>query len=70
LAKEAIPGVIRKADSFVDYLRKFISFMKGLISIKEVKIMSPSTFLDEMNKIIHIEAKVLQFQSTKFFLHV
>jgi len=66
LANEAIPGVIKKADTFIDYLKKFISFMKGLISIKEVKILSPSTFLDEMNKIIHIEQNALRYYHSKF----
>lgn len=65
MANEAIPGVIKKADTFIDYLKKFISFMKGLISIKEVKILSPSTFLDEMNKIIHIEQNALRFFSER-----
>ena len=30
------------------------------MAIKEVKIMSPQTFLDEMSKILHIEQNALK----------
>jgi DNA excision repair protein ERCC-2 len=60
LAKDAIPPILKKADSFVDCLKRFVGFMKSLIMIKEVKILSPSTFLEETSKIIHLEPYVLK----------
>jgi len=61
LSKDVIPGAIRQSEAFVSSLRRFVGFVKAMISIREVKIMSPTSFLDEMNKMIHLEQNTLKF---------
>ena len=58
--QEIIPGNIRKAEHFVMFLKKFVIFVRSLINIKEVKILSPEGFLDELNKATHLEATPLK----------
>jgi len=60
LAKEVVPGAIRQSEAFIGNLRRFIGFIKAMISIREVKIMSPTSFLDEMSKMIHLEPSILK----------
>jgi len=60
LAKEVVPGAIRQSETFLSNLRRFVGFIKAMISIREVKIMSPTSFLDEMSKMIHLEPTILK----------
>eukprot|EP01016_Furgasonia_blochmanni_P002677 TRINITY_DN11043_c0_g1_i2.p1 TRINITY_DN11043_c0_g1~~TRINITY_DN11043_c0_g1_i2.p1 ORF type:complete len:831 (+),score=146.97 TRINITY_DN11043_c0_g1_i2:59-2551(+) len=61
LAKEAIPGNIRKAEHFLSFLKRFVIFVKNLIKIKDVRILTPTVFLNELNQSTHIDAKPLKF---------
>ena len=58
--QEIIPGNIRKAEHFIQFLRKFVIFVRSLINIKDVKILSPDGFLDDLNKATHLEATSLK----------
>lgn len=58
--QDTIPGNIRKADHFIMFLKKFVIFVRGLINIKDVKILSPEGFLEELNKSTHLEATPLK----------
>ena len=66
LVKETIPGNIRKAEHFVTFLKKFVIFVRGLINIKDVKILSPETFLEELNKSTHLEPTPLKYNYPAF----
>ena len=61
MAKEAIPGNIKQADQFLQYVKKFIVFIRSMIAIKEVKLLSPQSFLDEISKVAHIAANSLKY---------
>lgn len=60
LSKEVIPGSIRQSETFITHLRRFVGFVKSMVNIREVKIMSPASFLDEVSKIIHLDPNVLK----------
>jgi DNA excision repair protein ERCC-2 len=56
-----MPGNIRKADHFINFMKSVVIFFKNLLKSKDVRKFSPTNFLEEINVMIHIEKRALAF---------
>jgi DNA excision repair protein ERCC-2 len=63
---EAIPGSIRKAEHFISFLSRILVFLKTFIKIKDVRILSSTEFLEEIEKQSMIDRKTLGFCQRRF----
>jgi DNA excision repair protein ERCC-2 len=58
---EAIPGSIRKADHFIAFMRRIVVYLKNELKSREVKVISPLSFLYNLNNKIHADSKSLKY---------
>ena len=63
-----MPGNIRKADHFVNFMKSVVVFFKNLLKSKDVRKFSPTNFLEEINAMIHIEKRPLAFVAERLHL--
>ena len=57
----AIPGSIRRAEHFVNFMRIILEYLGSRLGSKNVESESPSTFLYKMKSVIEIDSKALRF---------
>lgn len=58
---EAVPGNIRNADHFLNFLRRFIEYMKSRLKSMHVIQESPAGFLKDIHSKVFIDRKPLRF---------
>lgn len=63
---EAIPGSIRKASHFISFLNRILVFLKTFIKIKDVRILTSTEFLEEIEKQSMVDRKTLGFCQRRF----
>jgi len=63
---EAIPGSIRKAEHFLSFLRRILTFLKTFLKIKDVRILSSEEFLTEIERQTLIDKQTLGFCQMRF----
>jgi DNA excision repair protein ERCC-2 len=63
---DAIPGTIRKAEHFIRLLQRILTYLKIFIKIKDVRIMSSSDFLTEIEKHCNTDKSTLGFCERRF----
>jgi len=61
IAKDVIPGNIRRAEHFVSLMRKVVLYLKTYIRVFEVQSEGPLSFLHKLEQETSIEAKTLKF---------
>ncbi len=62
---EAIPGNIRKAEHFIAFLKKIVTYLKTLLLGKDVENKTPLAFLHTMFTMTALERKPLRFTYTR-----
>eukprot|EP00912_Choanoflagellata_sp_UC4_P001013 UC4_evm2s623 len=62
---EAIPGNIRNAGHFVNFLQRFVEYLKMRLDVSHVVSESPIMFLQNLNHTVSIEKKPLRFCSQR-----
>jgi DNA excision repair protein ERCC-2 len=60
LLKEAVPGNIRRAEHFVDFLKRFVEYLKTRMKVLHVISETPPSFLTHLKEITYIERKPLR----------
>eukprot|EP00397_Hematodinium_sp_SG-2012_P004346 GEMP01004357.1.p1 GENE.GEMP01004357.1~~GEMP01004357.1.p1 ORF type:complete len:1303 (+),score=263.96 GEMP01004357.1:214-4122(+) len=60
---EAVPGSIRRAENFLDVLRRLVVYLKSYIRVKKNKAVAqgPSSFLLELQEAKNVDARSLKF---------
>jgi DNA excision repair protein ERCC-2 len=61
LLKEAVPGNIRRAEHFADFLERFIGYLKVRMKVHHVISETPPSFLEHLKELAFIERKPLRF---------
>ena len=61
LLKEAVPGNIRRAEHFVDFLKRFVEYLKTRMRVLHVISETPPSFLAHLKDLTFIERKPLRF---------
>ncbi|XP_068684065.1 general transcription and DNA repair factor IIH helicase subunit XPD-like isoform X2 [Montipora foliosa] len=61
LLEEAVPGNIRQAEHFVNFMRRFIEYLKTRLRVQHVVQESPPSFLQHVFQQVYIERKPLRF---------
>ena len=56
-----IPGNLRKAEHFFKFLRRFLAFLNNYMKMKEVVIVDPQTFVNQLKIAAHIEENMLMY---------
>ncbi|KAF7993114.1 hypothetical protein HCN44_005895 [Aphidius gifuensis] len=59
--EEVIPGNIRNAEHFVNFLKRFVEYLKTRLRVQHVVQESPSIFLHDIQTKVCIERKPLRF---------
>ncbi|XP_015171586.1 PREDICTED: TFIIH basal transcription factor complex helicase XPD subunit [Polistes dominula] len=59
--QEAVPGNIRNAEHFVNFLKRFIEYLKTRLRVQHVVQESPAAFLRDIQSKVSIERKPLRF---------
>ncbi|KAF7392632.1 general transcription and DNA repair factor IIH helicase subunit XPD [Vespula maculifrons] len=59
--QEAVPGNIRNAEHFVNFLKRFIEYLKTRLRVQHVVQESPAAFLRDIQTKVSIERKPLRF---------
>ncbi|CAH3128453.1 unnamed protein product [Pocillopora meandrina] len=59
--EEAVPGNIRQAEHFVNFMRRFIEYLKTRLRTQHVVQQSPPSFLQHIFQQVCIERKPLRF---------
>ena len=59
--QEAIPGSIRTAEHFINFLKRFLEYVKSRMRIQHVIQESPAAFLKDIQSKVCIERKPLRF---------
>eukprot|EP00835_Amoeboradix_gromovi_P006251 NODE_702_length_5024_cov_0.139898.p1 type:complete len:744 gc:universal NODE_702_length_5024_cov_0.139898:2594-363(-) len=62
---EAIPGNIRQAQHFIQFLKRFIEYLKTRMRVQHVIIEQPISFLYHVKEICLIDRKQLQFSAER-----
>ena len=62
---QAVPGNLRRADSFVSFLRRFVEHLKRRMAVQEFMQESPTAFLLRLSREEEIDAKPLRFVSDR-----
>eukprot|EP00834_Sanchytrium_tribonematis_P002000 NODE_55_length_29507_cov_0.809712.p3 type:complete len:560 gc:universal NODE_55_length_29507_cov_0.809712:16041-14362(-) len=62
---EAVPGNIRQADHFVQFLKRFVEYLKTRMRVQHVVVEAPLSFLAHVREICLIERKPLQFTAER-----
>ncbi|XP_074630565.1 general transcription and DNA repair factor IIH helicase subunit XPD-like isoform X2 [Acropora palmata] len=59
--EEAVPGNIRQAEHFVNFMRRFVEYLKTRLRVQHVIQESPPSFLQHVFQQVCIERKPLRF---------
>lgn len=59
--QEAIPGSIRKAEHFLNFMRRIIIYLKEELKSKEVKIQTPLQLVYNLQTKYYIDQRSLKF---------
>lgn len=59
--QEAIPGNIRNAELFIRFMQHVVRQLKRSIQTETVTTLTPTAFLYELEKQLHIDSKPLKF---------
>ena len=65
ILEEAIPGNIRQAEHFVQFLKRFVEYLKTRMRVLHVVVESPISFLSHVKEICLIDRKPLQFSAER-----
>jgi DNA excision repair protein ERCC-2 len=61
VAEQAIPGNIRNAELFVQFMRHVVRFFKDRIKVAQVESETPAAFLHRMGTTLAVDPKPLRF---------
>lgn len=61
ILQEAIPGSIRTAEHFVNFLKRFVEYVKTRLRVQHVAQESPAAFLKDISEKVCIQRKPLRF---------
>ncbi|KAK2999035.1 hypothetical protein RJ639_023090 [Escallonia herrerae] len=61
ILKQAVPGHIWKAESFVSLLRRLVQYLKGRLETENVEKEGPVAFVGSINAQVGIDQKTLRF---------
>ena len=61
----AIPGSIRRAEHFVNFMRIVLEHLQTRLATRNVESESPTTFLFKMRSSLELDAKALRFCYTR-----
>ena len=61
ILQEAIPGSIRTAEHFINFLKRFLEYVKSRMRVQHVVQESPAAFLKDIQSKVCIERKPLRF---------
>ena len=61
ILEEAIPGNIRQAEHFVNFMRRFIEYLKTRLRVQHVVQETPPSFLQHIFQQVCIERKPLRY---------
>lgn len=50
-----VPGNIRRAEHFVAFLRRFVSYLKQRLNVNQVESETPTTFLAKLQQTVAID---------------
>lgn len=65
LLKDAIPGNIRNAEHFVNFLKRFLEYVKMRMRVEHVVQESPASFLKDIHQKVYIDRKPLRYCSER-----
>ncbi|KAJ1917417.1 TFIIH/NER complex ATP-dependent 5'-3' DNA helicase subunit [Mycoemilia scoparia] len=65
LLKEAVPGNIRQAQHFVQFLNRLIEYLRARMRVRHVVAETPTSFLHHLREITYIDAKPLRFSAER-----
>ena len=65
ILNQAVPGNLRRADSFVKYLHKLVAFLKQRLQVTEVVQESPTAFLHKLDNEEEDFSKPMKFVSDR-----
>lgn len=65
ILREAIPGSVRTAEHFVNFMKRFLEYVKTRLRVQHVVIESPAAFLQDCKSKVCIERKPLRFCSQR-----
>jgi DNA excision repair protein ERCC-2 len=63
-----MPGNMRRADHFINFMKRIIVFFKNIMKSKDVRKFSPINFLEELNSLTQIDKRPLQFVADRLNL--
>uniref|UniRef100_A0A915CLA5 General transcription and DNA repair factor IIH helicase subunit XPD n=1 Tax=Parascaris univalens TaxID=6257 RepID=A0A915CLA5_PARUN len=66
ILQEAVPGSIRTAQHFINFLRRFIEYLKYRMRSTTVLVESPASFLFDIQERMYIERRPLRFCAERF----
>ncbi|VDK55944.1 unnamed protein product [Anisakis simplex] len=66
ILQEAVPGTIRTAQHFTNFIRRFIEYLKYRMRSTSVIIESPAAFLFDVQEKMFIERRALRFCAERF----
>ncbi|VDM45177.1 unnamed protein product [Toxocara canis] len=66
ILQEAVPGMIRTAQHFCNFLRRFIEYLKYRMRCTTVLVESPAAFLLDIQERMFIDRKPLRFCAERF----
>ena len=61
ILKEAVPGSIRRAEHFLDVLRRLLDYLKTRLRTEKVESEGPTSFVLSLNSQTYIDQKTLKF---------
>ncbi|KFM24481.1 DNA repair helicase UVH6 [Auxenochlorella protothecoides] len=61
ILQEAVPGNIRRAEHFLAFLQRFLSFLRTRLNVNQVVSDTPTSFLTHLQSVVAIEGKTLRF---------
>lgn len=65
ILQQAVPGNLRRADSFISFLRRLVEHLKRRMATAAVLQESPTAFLLRLSQEEEIEAKPMKFVSDR-----
>lgn len=65
ILNQAVPGNLRRADTFVKYLQKLVYFLKARLQVEEVVHESPTAFLHKLDNEEEDFSKPMKFVSDR-----
>ncbi|KAK9823916.1 hypothetical protein WJX72_006337 [[Myrmecia] bisecta] len=61
ILREAVPGNIRRAEHFIQFLRRFVDHLRQRLNTEAVETENPTAFLVQVQEKLNIDAKTLRF---------